>query len=308
MQRGRSRMRRRTVPSRWRPAALAGAPAHGTLIPYAGIHEPRRRLARCRASERRVFRTSSVASARGVVPGARGAAERLCAREEAYRVSVTSDNLRGRRMAAGLFSNHVVSVLISVITLAFAASILQQSRPVGTTFAWLLVVCLVPYVGIPLYLAFGGRKFQRLARSKPRLPAARERVNGPFEIGGLGVTTSVESVEWISDGVAAYQAFVDEIQNARVSIRITTFLIGDDETGRTLVEALAKRAAEGLAVHLLVDDILWSQVPKAHIARLRTSGGHVHRFMPLLHMPFRGRSNLRNHRKIAVFDGERAIV
>jgi len=30
--------------------------------------------------------------------------------------------------------------------------------------------------------------------------------------------------------------------------------------------------------------------------------------MPLLHVPFRGRANLRNHRKLAVFDGERAIV
>jgi cardiolipin synthase len=30
--------------------------------------------------------------------------------------------------------------------------------------------------------------------------------------------------------------------------------------------------------------------------------------MPLLHVPFRGRSNLRNHRKIAVADGARAIV
>ena len=30
--------------------------------------------------------------------------------------------------------------------------------------------------------------------------------------------------------------------------------------------------------------------------------------MPLLHIPFRGQANLRNHRKIAVFDGQRAIT
>ncbi len=30
--------------------------------------------------------------------------------------------------------------------------------------------------------------------------------------------------------------------------------------------------------------------------------------MPLVHIPFRGQANLRNHRKIAVFDGQRAIT
>ena len=41
---------------------------------------------------------------------------------------------------------------------------------------------------------------------------------------------------------------------------------------------------------------------------MKAAGGRVARFMPLLHLPFRGRVNLRNHRKLAIFDGERAIT
>jgi cardiolipin synthase len=75
-----------------------------------------------------------------------------------------------------------------------------------------------------------------------------------------------------------------------------------------LLEALAKRAEEGVEVRLLLDDLLRFRAPKPLLERVARAGGRVERFMPLLHVPFRGRSNLRNHRKIAIFDGARAIV
>jgi len=48
--------------------------------------------------------------------------------------------------------------------------------------------------------------------------------------------------------------------------------------------------------------------PHTALRDLISAGARVERFMPLLHVPFRGHGNLRNHRKIAIFDGERAIV
>src|SRR5690606_34511668 len=87
-----------------------------------------------------------------------------------------------------------------------------------------------------------------------------------------------------------------------------TFVVGDDETGVTLLEAMTRRAQQGVAVYLLIDDLLRRGAPKEQLRQLVASGGHVARSMPLLHLPFRGRVNLRNHRKLALFDGERAIV
>src|SRR5208282_5621127 len=58
----------------------------------------------------------------------------------------------------------------------------------------------------------------------------------------------------------------------------------------------------------LLDDLLRFRAPRQLLARIVRAGGRVERFMPLLHVPFRGRSNLRNHRKIAVADGACAII
>ncbi|HEX4048214.1 MAG TPA: phospholipase D-like domain-containing protein, partial [Elusimicrobiota bacterium] len=193
--------------------------------------------------------------------------------------------------------HHVSSVLMDLLVLWFAASVLRQRRPVGSAFAWLLAILLVPYLGIPLYLMFGGRKFKLRASSKSAIPVPE-----------IGVLDSAERVEWLDDGVRAYEALLGEILRAKRSIRVATFVIGGDETGRSLLEALARRAREGLEVRLLLDDLLRFEAPREALADLRAAGGRVERFMPLLHVPFRGQANLRNHRKIAAFDGERAIV
>jgi cardiolipin synthase A/B len=42
------------------------------------------------------------------------------------------------------------------------------------------------------------------------------------------------------------------------------------------------------------------------LRELRTAGIEISWFIPLLHRPFRGRNNLRNHRKLAIADGSRA--
>ena len=196
-----------------------------------------------------------------------------------------------------------MSIATDVLVLGFVVSLLRQRRPVGSAIAWLLAVVLIPYVGVPLYLVFGGRKLSRRASGKRHLGsgASSKALQG-------WPPTTLSRVQWLDDSVRAYQAFLSEIQNAKHSIRILTFLVGDDETGRSLLSALTLRAREGLQVRLLIDDLLRFHAPRAAIAELLAAGARVERFMPLVHVPFRGHGNLRNHRKIAIFDGERAIV
>jgi cardiolipin synthase len=49
------------------------------------------------------------------------------------------------------------------------ARLVREKRQPGKTFAWLLAIILIPYVGVPLYLLFGGRKLKRLVAEKNRL-------------------------------------------------------------------------------------------------------------------------------------------
>jgi len=202
-----------------------------------------------------------------------------------------------------LVANHVLSVALAVLTAGFSAAVIGERRPTGSAYAWLLVILFVPYVGIPLYLVFGGRKFRRRARAKSPLPVA-----ATGEAAGVTPETTAQTVTWLDDGVLAFEAFLREIRSASRSVRIVTFIVGDDPTGRALLEALTLRAKAGVEVELLIDDFLRIHAPRRLLRELMAAGGRVRRFMPLFHAPFRGRGNLRNHRKIAIFDGERAIV
>jgi cardiolipin synthase A/B len=216
-----------------------------------------------------------------------------------------------------LIPHHVLAVLVGVLTFGFAAATLRQRRPTGSAAAWLLLIVMVPYVGIPLYLSLGGRKVKRRALKKVPLSARAESLRLVFTqiraLGSRGEDSRLEPadssrVDWLADGVAAYGAFLAEVAAAKHSIRVQTFILGDDLTGRGVLDALIVRLGQGVEVELLLDDLFVFRAPREGLDRFRAAGGLVARFMPLLHVPFRGRANLRNHRKLAVFDGERAIV
>lgn len=211
--------------------------------------------------------------------------------------------------------HHVLTVFVDLLVFWFAASVLRQRRPTGSAFAWLLAIILIPYLGIPSYLMFGGRKFKLQASSKSDLPVRRgnapavpSNVPGLAGAHGLGPLECAESIEWLDDGVRAYETVLHEILNARHSIRIVTYVLRDDPTGLAIVEALTRRARDGVEVRLLLDDLLRFKAPRNALARLKAAGGRIESFMPILHIPFRGQANLRNHRKIALFDGQRAIA
>ena len=144
-----------------------------------------------------------------------------------------------------------MAIATDVLVLGFVVSLLRQRRPVGSAIAWLLAVVLIPYLGVPLYLIFGGRKLSRRASAKRRLGSGVQSKALPG-----WAATSLDSVQWLDDGVAAYEQFLAQIQSAKRSIRIVTFLVGNDETGCSLIEALTRRARDGLEVRLLIDDLL----------------------------------------------------
>jgi cardiolipin synthase len=201
-------------------------------------------------------------------------------------------------------THHAVSLASNLLVLALVVSLLRQRhRPVGNAIAWLLSIVLIPYLGIPLYLVFGGRKLKQRAGSKRRLEA--DDHNAALQ---ARAQSTLHSVRWLDEGVLAYDTFLSQIRDAQHSIRIVTFVVVDDDAGRPLVDALIERAQAGLEVRLLIDDLLRFHAPRGKLRELVLAGARVERFMPLVHLPFLGHNNLRNHRKIAVFDGQRAIV
>ncbi len=187
----------------------------------------------------------------------------------------------------------------------------REPRSPSSTVAWLLAILLVPYLGVPAYILLGGRKLKRMAKDKANLALSIK------DTGERLITQSVDSlfparagnaVSLLATGETAFTTLIDLIEHAEHSIDITTFILGSDETGTTILAALTRKAAQGVRVRLLLDALGSFRVSKKMLAPLLANGGTCAFFMPMMHVPFRGRANLRNHRKIIIVDNATAIL
>jgi cardiolipin synthase len=130
-----------------------------------------------------------------------------------------------------------------------------------------------------------------------------------FEPGdGIFPPSAHNRIKFLPEGEQAFQTIKDLIHNARHSVYIATFILGKDETGRAILSALAGKASQGLKVCLLLDALGSVRISKRFLSPLVDAGGQVAFFMPMIHLPFRGRANLRNHRKMIICDKQTAVI
>jgi cardiolipin synthase len=224
------------------------------------------------------------------------------------------------RFVPGGLMAHLSTVVGFVLAIFFIARLMTERRAPANTFAWLLVIVFIPWLGVPLYLLIGGRKLRKLAKDKrallPVVPAMctkeTHRVCGPVArtIAAAGGFEPVggNSVRFLLTGEEDFQELERQIMAARRSIHLATFILSRDETGSRIVELLARRAKEGIKVRLLLDALGCLSTSRGFVDPIRKAGGEVGRFMPVLPFTSRGSANLRSHRKIAIFDGATAMV
>ncbi len=215
---------------------------------------------------------------------------------------------------------HLYTVAGFLLGCFLVARLMSERRAPANTFAWLLVIVFIPWLGVPLYLLLGGRKLRRMAKNKtallPNVPsicvaemshifapvAKTVAAAGGFEpVGG-------NRVRFLLTGEEDFLELERQILAAKRSIHIATFILSRDATGRRIVELLAQRAREGVRVRLLLDALGCLISSRGFVDPLRKAGGEVGRFMPVLPFTSRGSANLRSHRKIAIFDGATAMI
>ena len=204
-----------------------------------------------------------------------------------------------------------------LLALILMAGLLRQRRSPSSTIAWLLAILLLPpYVGVPLYIMLGGRKVRRLARRKAPIyrgssvppgggpDGAVERLLMSY---GVSPPSTGNCFELVPSGVDAYQRIVELIESAQSNIHIATYILGSDQGSRNLVECLTRKANQGIAVRVLIDSLGSWRIRRRFLAPLIAAGGEVASFMPVLNV-FRGRANLRNHRKLVLVDSRAALT
>ena len=213
---------------------------------------------------------------------------------------------------------HLLTVAGFLLAIFTVARLLSERRQPGNTFAWLLAIAFVPYIGVPLYLMLGGRKLRRLAARKARLTpvvppgppsaAASGHTARVLMLNGAAPPLGGHRVTFLTTGEQSFVEIEKLILEARDTIHVMTFILARDEVGRRLVELLARRAREGVKVRLLLDSLGSFMSSRGFCDPIRQAGGEVRRFMPVLPLQTRGSANLRNHRKIAVVDHRIAAI
>lgn len=216
--------------------------------------------------------------------------------------------------------SHLLTVGGVLLALFALARLFGERRQPGNTLAWLMGIVLIPYVGVPLYLLFGGRKIRRLAARKRRirLPVPEEvrasaatlahPVAQAVTTNGAGEPVGGNTTRLLLTGEEAFAELEKRILAARHTIHIATFILGRDAAGRRVVQLLARRAREGVKVRLQLDALGCFFSRGRFVDPVRRAGGEVATFLPVLPLSGRGSANLRNHRKIAVFDHRTAII
>lgn len=209
---------------------------------------------------------------------------------------------------------HIEILIGFAIGVVLVARVLTQRRSPTGTIAWLLAIILIPYFGVPLYLMLGGRKMKRSAAGKlqPHLSKHPQRLNVPqtrvdelLESYSLPSASEGNRLELLTDGCDIYTRLVELIDKAQSSIYLSTFIFRTDAVGKDILLRLTQKAAQGLDVRVLLDGFGAIQTGGRFFKPLVHAGGKYAFFM---HRMFRGRTNLRNHRKIAIFDSRTVLA
>jgi cardiolipin synthase len=98
------------------------------------------------------------------------------------------------------------------------------------------------------------------------------------------------------------------IQEAKSSLYLETFIFSHDEVGHLVLEALTAKSQEGVEVKILLDSLGAMMPGHPSFKKFKAAGGEISMFMPLIHKPFQGSANLRNHRKLVVADDQIAMI
>ncbi len=139
------------------------------------------------------------------------------------------------------------------------------------------------------------------------LGSANESVASAINRAAGGRPIPGNRVDLLIDGPDSYCAMFDLIAQASRWIHLENYIIRSDTVGRRFAERLAERAASGVHVRVLYDGLGSFMTRRRFWRKLREAGIEVRAFRPL--PAFDLVSNFsRNHRKLMVADGSRAVL
>lgn len=228
----------------------------------------------------------------------------------------------------------LVDVISFVIRIGSLVLIPQRHTP-STASAWLLVILLWPWPGIIAYSILGTnilpkRRMQRHAEALKHFQGMREEFKKRPLPGAVAPplgeklsstakmaerlsylsTVGGNSVEYLTDDTMFINALVSGIDAAKREVSLLYYIFARDDHGTRVMEACKRAAKRGVTVRVLLDSVGSRDFLKSRQAQeAKQAGVIIAEALPVrIYRAKASRFDLRNHRKLAIFDREVAIT
>ena len=225
----------------------------------------------------------------------------------------------------------LLTVSAAVYAAVIAVFLVLENRSPSSTFAWLFLMLGFPVGGLVIYTLFGrgwkafSRKNQlhtliegtslveRKAAMTERQPVlleelARSSVGEYARLGHMlwlsahAPLTLTNRLEILQDAREKYPRLMTDLQAASRSIHMVYYEWASDRFTEAVADVLAAKAAAGVEVRVLFDPVgSLGLLTRRYVRSMRRAGIEMFPYSPLyaLHT-----ISYRNHRKIAVIDGQ----
>ena len=213
------------------------------------------------------------------------------------------------------------SVLLSLlITLGIINS---KSNP-AYKIAWLIPILLFPAFGGLVYLLFGSdrtgrylrKKLQGIGTEMDNVIGEAHRRSGAEQLPPDAANQSRyishcaycppyqnTTTEYLPLGEVKFERMVEELKKAKHYIFLEYFIIQEGKMWNTILDILRQKAAEGVDVRVIYDDMGCIMIlPTGYDRTLEQMGIKCRIFNPFVPI-LSSRFNTRDHRKICVIDG-----
>ena len=211
-----------------------------------------------------------------------------------------------------------ISVVTDVLAVLLVLSINYKNVNPSMKIPWIMLIMAFPIMGLSMYLLFNLLGDPGIGK---RLRKVRNQISQHLEVAPLSLSAchyltetagypafENTNVTYHTESTEAFEALKRDLSHAECFIFMEYFIVEDASAFHEIEEILAQKAAQGVQVRLMYDDIgSIGTTNMRHAARLNKRGIRCVPFNPAV--PFVNLfMNHRDHRKITIIDGKVAFT
>lgn len=207
-----------------------------------------------------------------------------------------------------IFDSKVLFAFSLFLVIATIIHMLYHRRDPTSIISWVLFLIFLPFIGVIVYFLISKKK---VGKEEYYINLSSEDNNPILNdidavLRGNDIPSYSKNNKIISytNSQKAFEKLLELIDESKKRISLCTYVFGYDDTSKILTQKLIEKVKEGVEVRLLIDAVGSFELHflRFNIWKMRRAGVKVAFFMPLLRLPHKNYINLRNHRKIYMFD------